>query len=87
MSRRSLNAEELIEIMNKLWASTEDIQKIGCIGERKALQIKREIRDKMVDDGLTFPRYLVSMEYVIDYFNIDEKRIRRMIVGGVANAG
>lgn len=87
MSRRSLTAEELVVIMNKLWASTKDIQDIGCIGEGKALKIKREIRNKMVDEGMTFPRYLVSMEYVIDYFKIDEKKIRKMAIGGVANAG
>ena len=40
----SLNAEELLQILSKLWASTEDIKKIGCVGKNKALKIKNEIR-------------------------------------------
>lgn len=82
---KSLNAKETVKILDKLWASTEDIKKIGCVGKNKALKIKREIRDKMIDDNMIFPRYLVSMEYVIDYFKIDEKKIRAMANGGVVN--
>ena len=85
---KSMNANQILKTINKLWASTADIQKIGCVGYNKALKIKNEIRNQMVDDGLVFPRYLVSMEYVIKYFNIDEKRLRKLAdQGGVTNAG
>ncbi len=85
---KSLNANQVLETISKLWASTADIQKIGCVGYNKALKIKREIRNQMVDDGMVFPRYMVSMEYVIKYFNIDEKKLRKMASqGGVTNAG
>lgn len=85
---KSMNANQVLETINKLWASTADIQKIGCVGYNKALKIKNEIRNQMVDDGWVFPRYLVSMEYVIKYFNIDEKKLRKMAdQGGVTNAG
>lgn len=84
---KSLNSTQLLETINKLWASTTDIQKIGCVGYNKALKIKREIRNQMVDDGMVFPRYMVSMEYVIKYFNINEKKLRKMAdQGGVTNA-
>ena len=81
----SLNAEELLQILSKLWASTEDIKKIGCVGKNKALQIKNEIRNQMVDDEMVFPRYMVSMEYVKKYFKIDEKKLRLQVAGGVIN--
>lgn len=85
---KSMNANQVLKTISKLWASTADIQKIGCVGYNKALKIKNEIRNQMVDDGLVFPRYLVSMEYVIKYFNIDEKRLRKLAdQGGVTNAG
>lgn len=85
---RSLNASEVVEILNKLWASTEDIQKLGCVGYNRALKIKRKIRDRMVDENMVFPRYMVSMEYVVEYFNIDEKKMRKLAnQGGVTNAG
>lgn len=81
----SLNAEELLEILSKLWASTDDIKKIGCVGKNKALKIKNEIRNQMVDDNMVFPRYMVSMEYVKKYFKINEKKLRLQVAGGVAN--
>lgn len=85
---KSMNANQVLETINKLWASTADIQKIGCVGYNKALKIKNEIRNQMVDDGWIFPRYLVSMEYVVRYFKIDEKKLRKMAdKGGVTNAG
>lgn len=80
----SLNASELLEILSKLWASTEDIKKIGCVGKNKALKIKNEIRNQMLDDNMVFPRYLVSMEYVKEYFKIDEDKLR-IQAGGVVN--
>lgn len=85
---KSMNVNQVLETINKLWASTADIQKIGCVGYNKALKIKNEIRNQMVDDGWVFPRYLVSMEYVVRYFKIDEKKLRKMAdKGGVTNAG
>lgn len=85
---KNMNATQVLETINKLWASTADIQKIGCVGYNRALKIKNEIRNQMVDDGWVFPRYLVSMEYVIKYFNIDEKRLKKLAdQGGVTNAG
>ena len=82
---KSLNARETVAILDKMWASTEDIKKLGCIGNNKAYKIKREIRNQMVDDGMVFPRYLVGMEYVIKYFNIDEKKIRNIAKAGATN--
>ena len=81
---KSLRANETVEILDKMWANTEDIKRLGCVGKNKALKIKNEIRNQMIDDNLIFPRYLVSMEYVIKYFNIYEKKVRGL-AGGVVN--
>ena len=85
---KSLRADEVLELMTHIWANTKDIQKIGCVGYNKALSIKKEIRYQMIDDGWTFPRNYVAMEYVMRYFNQDEKKLRKMSMqGGVTNAG
>ena len=84
---KSLDAKELTQIMDKQWATTKDIQKIGCCGINKAQRIKQEIRNKMIDDGAFTPRYLVDMEYVIRYFHINEKRYRRLAKNGGAING
>ncbi len=85
---KSLTAKELVGFMDKIWSSTKDIQKIGCVGVNRAYEIRNEIRNQMIDAGMVFPRYLVSTELVIKYFNIDEKRIRKIALeetGGVVN--
>ena len=80
-----ITIDELIRLEKKLWATTSDIQRIGCIGYNKALKIKNEIRNKLVDEGWTLPRYVVPMEYVIKRFPSMAKRLEEN--GGVTNAG
>ena len=83
---KNISTNEMRELTNQIWASTEDIKKIGCIGKNKALEIKKEIREQMKQDKMIFPRNLVAMEYVIKYFHIDERRLRRgSEMGGLIN--
>ena len=81
---KSLTAKETLQIIQRLWATTNDIMQLGCCGKNKALKIKNEIRNKMIDDGYAVPRNMVDMKLVMDYFNIDEKRIN-ILAGGVVN--
>lgn len=81
---KSLTAKEVYSIIKKMWANTEDIKKLGCVGNNKALQIKREIRNQMVDEGYLIPRNLVDMNLVIEYFKIDINKIEKL-AGGVVN--
>ena len=80
----SLTAPEVKNIISKMWASTDDIKKLGCIGNNKALKIKKELRNKMVDEGYAIPRNLVDMQLVIKYFKIDLNKIEKL-AGGVSN--
>lgn len=66
-----LSADELLSIFNKQWATTKDIMKIGCMGENRALKIKREITKKIYLDGDVLPRNKVPMEDVIKIFRIN----------------
>ena len=75
---KNISTNEMRELMNQIWASTEDIKRIGCIGKNKALEIKKEIREQMKEDKMVFPRNLVAMQYVIKYFHIDEKKIAKV---------
>ena len=78
---KNISAKEMRELSEKVWASTEDIKKIGCIGKNKALEVKKEIREQMKADMMVFPRNLVGMDYVFKYFHIDAKKYRREIGG------
>ena len=73
----SITATELLKLMNNVLSSTKDIQRIGCVGINQAYKIRNIIREQMIDDGKFVPRYMVATEYVLRYFNIDEKQVRK----------
>ena len=66
-----IQADEMLEILNKQWATIQDIMKIGALGRNKARNIKNEIERNIVDQGLKLPNNLVPMEKVIEYFKIN----------------
>jgi len=83
---KSLTAKEILKIIEKMWASTDDIKKLGCVGNNKALKIKNEIKTRMQEEGYAIPRNLVDMKLVTEYFNIDEQRVKFLASkGGVCN--
>ena len=70
-SKTIIQADELLEILNKQWATIQDIMKIGALGRNKARNIKNEIERNIIDQGLKLPNNLVPMEKVIEYFKIN----------------
>lgn len=70
-SKTIIQADEMMEILNKQWATIQDIMKIGALGRNKARNIKNEIERNIIDQGLKLPNNLVPMEKVIEYFKIN----------------
>jgi len=70
-SKTIIQADEMLELLNKQWATIQDIMKIGALGRNKARNIKNEIERNIVDQGLKLPNNLVPMEKVIEYFKIN----------------
>lgn len=70
-SKTIIQADEMLEILNKQWATIQDIMKIGALGRNKARYIKNEIERNIKDQGLKLPNNLVPMEKVIEYFKIN----------------
>lgn len=70
-SKTIIQANEMLEILNKQWATIQDIMKIGALGRNKARTIKNEIERNIIDQGLKLPNNLVPMEKVIEYFKIN----------------
>lgn len=70
-SKTIIQADEMLEILNKQWATIQDIMKIGALGRNKARNIKNEIKRNIIDQGLKLPNNLVPMEKVIEYFKIN----------------
>ena len=70
-SKTIIQADEMLEILNKQWATIQDIMKIGALGRNKARNIKNEIERNIIDQGLKLPNNLVPREKVIEYFKIN----------------
>jgi hypothetical protein len=70
-SKTIIQADEMLELLNKQWATIQDIMKIGALGRNKARNIKNEIERNIIDQGLKLPNNLVPMEKVIEYFKIN----------------
>ena len=70
-SKTIIQADEMLKILNKQWATIQDIMKIGALGRNKARNIKNEIERNIIDQGLKLPNNLVPKEKVIEYFKIN----------------
>jgi hypothetical protein len=70
-SKTIIQADEMLELLNKQWATIQDIMKIGALGRNKARNIKNEIERNIIDQGLKLSNNLVPMEKVIEYFKIN----------------
>ena len=70
-SKTIIQADEMLELLNKQWATIQDIMKIGALGRNKARNIKNEIERNIIAQGLKLPNNLVPMEKVIEYFKIN----------------
>ena len=78
-----LNADQILEIASREWASAKDIMKIGSVGRNKAYAIRSEIAISLYgDDSKVRNRGLVPMVEVLKYFNIDIDYLKEVAVYG-----
>ena len=73
-----ITATELLNRIDSLWATTEDIMIIGAVGRHRALKIKKKIEDAVSSKGKDLPRNLVPMELVIEHFNINVNYLKKV---------
>ena len=77
-----MTASETLKLISKQWCSLNDLMKLGQFGRNSALKIKREIKNKLVNQGYRIPKHLVPMKEVVDYLDINinylESRVERM---------
>ncbi len=66
-----LTAQELLVAIDKQWATTKDIMAVGCVGENRALKVKKNIYEELRAEGYELPRNKVPMEFVIKYFKLN----------------
>lgn len=72
-----MKAKDILNLINKQWASTDDIMSIGEVGYHRALNIKKEIAETL-DKKYKLPRNKVPMEFVVDYFKINISYLKKV---------
>lgn len=74
-----MDAEELLKLITKQWCTLEDLQKILSCGRNKALEIKKDIKDKLLKEGYYIPNNLLPMQAVVDILKIDIDKLERLL--------
>lgn len=73
-----MSSNELLNLLNKQWASAQDIKSIGCVGINKSYEIRREIATELGKQGYRLPHNLVPMEKVVEYFKININYLKKL---------
>ena len=74
-----MSAEETLKLISKQWCSITDLMKLLGCGRNKALEIKKDIKDKLIKDGYYIPGNNLPMQAVVDVLKIDFDRLERLI--------
>ena len=74
-----MNAEETMKIITKQWCNLNDLMKLLGCGRNKALNIKKQIKDKLINEGYFIPGNDLPMQAVVDVLKIDIDRLEKII--------
>lgn len=75
---KPLTAQETLDLINKQWATNQDIQKLAYVGYSKARVIKKEIENELVEKGYRISHGLVPMDKVVEYLKINVNYLKRI---------
>ena len=73
-----MNAKETLKLLSKQWCTVNDIMKICNVGMNKAVEIRSELKDKIIKEGFLVPNNLIPTSELIKAFNIDLDYLERM---------
>jgi len=66
-----LDITQTLELVDKQWATINDIMQLGFVCYSSARKISNVIKNDLIEQGYSLPRGLVPMKEVINFFNID----------------
>ena len=66
-----VTAEEALEILNKPQCTAEDIIKLSGYGENKAAKVRKEINEKLINEGFNVLDKYVPTDRLLKYFSIN----------------
>jgi len=71
MEEKNMEAQETLNLISKQWCTLEDLMALGEFGRNSALKVKREIKNKLINQGYKIPSHVIPMKEVVDYLNIN----------------
>lgn len=74
-----MNAEETLKLITKQWCNLADLMKLLGCGRNKALDVKKQIKDKLIEEGYFIPGNDLPMQAVVDVLKIDIDRLEKII--------
>ena len=74
-----MSVEETMEIITKQWCNLTDLMKLLHCGRNKALDVKKQIKNKLINEGYFIPGNDLPMQAVVDVLKIDIDRLERII--------
>lgn len=74
-----MSAEEIMKIITKQWCNLTDLMKLLGCGRNKALDVKKQIKDKLINEGYFIPGNDLPMQAVVDVLKIDIDRLEKII--------
>ena len=66
-----MNAEQTLKLIAKQWFNLADLMKLLGCGRNKALIVKKQIKDKLLNEGYIIPSNNLPMKAVINILKID----------------
>ena len=66
-----MESQETLNLISKQWCTLEDLMALGEFGRNSALKVKREIKNKLINQGYKIPSHVIPMKEVVDYLNIN----------------
>ncbi len=79
IKQKNMSAEETLNLLAKQWCTLEDIMKIGHLGRNSALKAKKQIKNKLINEGYFIPGNDLHMQAVVDVLKIDIDRLEKII--------
>ena len=74
-----MSAEETLKLISKQWCSIIDLMKLLGCSRNKALEVKKDIKYKLLNEGYYIPGNNLPMQAVIDILKIDIDKLERII--------
>ena len=74
-----MSAEETMRIITKQWCNLTDLMKLLGCGRNKALDVKKQIKNKLINEGYFIPGNDLPMQAVVDVLKIDIDRLEKII--------